>query len=230
MEPVSSATAARPSTRNSHSSRAMTPDDVEAVVGVRFVSEVCEEYEKSGVCVKKSTCRKAHGGYEEVRAWSAWFESRPSRNMPRDANGNYKRALCRTFTERGACPYFGKCMFAHGEVEMQAWRAWREACPIRRPVPTCTRWTLDSSETTSVREDPFLDSDGDPVSESDAGAVSESDDNDEWMREIDAHVCGEEDPPRQDEILPEELRTVLDIVATELRDVADTHARIWSIE
>jgi hypothetical protein len=194
----------------------MTPADVQVVVGVRFVGEVCEEYEKKGSCVNGNACRKAHGGQREVQMWSAWFESRPSRNMPRDANGNYKRTLCRTFSEKGVCPYFAKCMFAHGEIELQSWRAWREACPSRPAAPTSTRWTLDSAPSDTSSE-------GSSVSSS-----NDDEDHGEWMREIDASMCDDdEDPHEEAGKIPEALQIVLDIVTSELRDVAASYASVW---
>lgn len=37
----------------------------------------------------------------------------------------YKTRLCANYQNTGACPYFQKCQFAHGDAELARWEAWR---------------------------------------------------------------------------------------------------------
>ncbi|ORY02421.1 hypothetical protein K493DRAFT_158948, partial [Basidiobolus meristosporus CBS 931.73] len=63
-----------------------------------YKTELCRNYEETGVCRYGAKCQFAHSE----------SELRPVTRHPK-----YKTLMCKAFWEQGSCPYGQRCCFIH---------------------------------------------------------------------------------------------------------------------
>ena len=68
---------------------------------VKYKTEICKNWEKTGDCEFKDSCSFAHGLHELKRKT--------------DIHKNYKTKQCKKFKKDGVCPYGTRCQFLHDE-------------------------------------------------------------------------------------------------------------------
>lgn len=68
---------------------------------VKYKTEMCKNWKKTGDCEFKNSCSFAHGLHELKEKT--------------DVHRNYKTKQCKKFKKDGFCPYGIRCQFLHNE-------------------------------------------------------------------------------------------------------------------
>ena len=82
----------------------------------------------------------SHGGSsaERPRRTSIGSSGTPASSAKKELQGPgknplYKTSMCANYQSTGACPYHGRCQFAHGQEELELWQAYRnEHLPAKK--------------------------------------------------------------------------------------------------
>lgn len=102
-----------------------------------YKTELCRNWEETGVCRYGMRCHFAHGHAE-------------LRNLLR--HPKYKTSPCKTYTKLGSCPYGQRCCFSHVnkasgtymEAGIHDWTRWNGPGQVR-PVSPPTRPSLGTT-------------------------------------------------------------------------------------